>query len=143
MTSAVLPGHHPGGCTDFVIGADLGELAPGHRLIVRAACLRMNDRLWLHYAWTPGLTEPMVDSDFWQKVEYGIDLRPADLDYVGGGDFDGGEVSEGEIGYLLPPADARCVWFDVFTTADKAHRSCRLTIDLATGQAHLDDDLTN
>src|SRR5258708_33095464 len=59
MTSAALPGHDPAtsGCTDFVVGPDIGELAPGHRLVVRGGCLDIDGRLWLHYALTPGLSE--------------------------------------------------------------------------------------
>lgn len=143
MTSAALPGHDPAtsGCTDFVVGADIGELAPGHRLVVRGVCLDIDGRMWLHYAWTPGLTEPMgADSGIWLNVEYGADVLPCDLGEAGAYDTGGGEFSEGEIGYTRPPDDARRVWFDFYATADEDHRACRLTIDLATGRVQIEDD---
>lgn len=42
-----------------------GELAPGHRLLVRGVCLD-GERFSLYYAWTPGLSEAMgEDSGIW------------------------------------------------------------------------------
>jgi hypothetical protein len=134
------PGHDPdtSGCSDYPVGADIGELAPGHRLLVRGVCLDRG-RLWLYYAWTPGLTEPMgEDSGVWLNVEYDADVLPRDLSYVGSYGTDGGEFSEGEISYDRPPECARRVWFDFYATTDDAHRVCRVTIDLATRRAQVE-----
>ena len=85
MTNVPWPGHDltTSGCTDYMVGADIGELAPGHRLLVRGVCVD-GERLWLYYAWTPGLTEPMgEDSGIWLTVEYGADVLPKDLSCAG------------------------------------------------------------
>ena len=140
-TDVPWPGHDPdtSGCTDYPVAADIGELAPGHRLLVRGVCVDINERLWLYYAWTPGLTEPMgEDSGVWLAVEYGADVLPQDLDYVGSYGTDGGESSEGEISYARPPASARRVWFDFYTTTDEDHGACRVTIDLATRRVQVE-----
>jgi hypothetical protein len=137
VTSAALPGHDPAtsGCTDFVVEADVGELAPGYRIIVRGVCIDIEGQLWLHYAWTPGLTEPMgEDSDVWLNVEYGADVLPESLDYVGSYATDGGEFSEGQMGYSSPPSSAMYIWFDFYSTADEARPACRLTIDLQASE---------
>ena len=139
MTYMPWAGHDPalGACTDYVVEADIGELSPGHRLTVRGVCLDQDgDRLWLFYAWTPGLTEPMgEDSGVWLNVENGADMPAADGSSAGSYSTDGGEFSEGEIGYALPPASARHLWFDFYAAADEDHRACRLPIDLAVRQA--------
>jgi hypothetical protein len=131
-TDVPWPGHdpHASGCTDYAAGADLGELAPGHRLLVRGACL---DGQWLslYYAWTPGLTQPMgEESGVWLAVDYGADVSPTDLSAIGSYGIDGGEFSEGNIKYTRPPASAGRAWFDFYATSDDHHRACRLTIDL-------------
>ena len=134
MTNVPWPGHDPtaSGCTDYEVGENIGELAPGHRLVVRGVCLD-GDRLWLYYAWTPGLTEDMgEDSGVWLTVEHGADVLPEDLASAGAYSTGGGEFSEGEIGYARPPASARHVWFDFYATTDDSNRACRVTIDLAT-----------
>jgi hypothetical protein len=140
MTNVPWPGHdlNTHGCTDYVVGLDLGELGPGRRLIVRGVCLD-GRRMWLYYAWTPGLTEPMgEDSGVWLNVEYDADVSPENFDCTGSYGTDGGEFSEGEIGYHCPPpASARQVWFD-FYDATEDHRACRLTIDLATKQVQVE-----
>jgi hypothetical protein len=140
MTNVPWPGHDlaTSGCTDYVVGEDLGELAPGHRLVVRGVCLD-GARLWLYYAWMPGLTESMgEDSGVCLTVEYGADVLPEDLGAAGSYDTSGGEFSEGEIGYARPPASARRVWFDFYATTDEDHRARRLTIDLATRRVQIE-----
>jgi hypothetical protein len=134
------PGHdlETSGCTDYVIGTDLGELAPGRRLVVRGVCLDGGE-LWLYYAWTPGLNDLMgLDSGVWLNVDYDADVLPEDLSSVGSYDTSGGEFSEGEISYARPPASARRVWFDFYATTDDEHRACRLTIDLATRRVQVE-----
>ena len=54
----LLPGHDPRECTDYMVGLDIGELAPGHRLTMRGLCLDRSRRLWLHYAWVPESLRP-------------------------------------------------------------------------------------
>ena len=140
MTRLPLLGHDPRDCTDHPVGLDVGELAPGHRLIVRGICLKY-DRLWLYYAWVPGITGSQgEESGVWLTVEYGADVLPDDLNYAGSYDTDGGASSEGEIGYSRPPGEARCVWFDFFATDDDEceHRVARLTIELATVHVQTD-----
>ena len=140
MTKVPWPGHDlaTSGCTDYVVGVDIGELAPGHRLVVRGVCLD-GERLWVYYAWTPGLTENMgEDSGIWLNVEYDADVLPEDLAYVGAYSTCGGEFSEGEIGYARPPVSARHVWFDFYATTDDDHRACRVTIDLATRRVQVE-----
>ncbi len=149
MVNMPWPGHDLAttGCTDYAVGADIGELAPGHRFIVRGVCLD-RERLWLYYAWTPGLTESMGgDSGVWFSVHYGADVAPDNLDYVGAYATSGGEFSEGEIGYFSrPPANAQRVWFDFYGTdgdflgaTDDDHRACRVTIDLATKRVQVEN----
>ena len=140
LTNLPWPGHDKAtrGCTDYVVATDLGELAPGHRLMVRGVCLD-GDRLWLYYAWTPGLIEPMgEDSGVWLNAEYGDDGMPEDLASDGSYSTGGGEFSEGEISYTPPPERARRVWFDFYSTTDDDHRACRVTIDLATARVLVD-----
>jgi hypothetical protein len=122
-------------CTDYLVGLDIGELAPGHRLHVRGICLD-GDRLWLYYAWLPGLTESMGgDSGVWLNVEYHADVMPETLDCAGAYETSGGPSTEGEIGYDRPPQEARRVWFDFCATSDEAaEHPIRLTIDLLTGK---------
>lgn len=135
------PGHDPGtsGCSDYPVGVDIGELAPGHRLVVRGVCLD-GGRLSLYYAWTPGLTEAMgEDSGVWLAVDYGADVLPRDRSAVGSYGTDGGEFSEGDISYARPPASARRVWFDFYATADDDHRACRVTIELATRRVRAEE----
>lgn len=128
-----MPGHDPRECTDYRADLDIGELAPGHRLIMRGICLG-SGRLWLHYARVPGITQAQgEDSGVWLNVEYGADV-PASTDYEGSYDTSGGLSSEGEIGYERPPAQARRVWFDFSATSDDEHRVVRVMVDLATGQ---------
>lgn len=133
-TDVPWPGHdpHASGCADYPVGADIGELAPGHRLVVRGVCV---DGQWvsLYYAWTPGLTDLMGgDSGIWLAVDYGADIFPEDLSAIGSYGTDGGEFSDGEISYTRPPAGAKRVWFDFYATRDEEHPACRLTIDLET-----------
>jgi hypothetical protein len=140
MTSLAWPGHDPANraCTDYVVAADIGELAPRHRLLVRGVCL-YGDRLWLYFAWTAGLTEPMgEDSGVWLNAEYGADVMSEDFVSAGSYSTGGGEFSEGEIGYARPPASARRVWFDFYATTNDDHRACQVTIDLATGRVRVD-----
>ena len=140
MTYLPWVGHDPAlsACTDYVVEADIGELSPGHRLTVGGVCLdRDGDRLF--YAWTPGPTELMgEDSGVWLTVEHGADVPAADSSSTGSYSTDGGEFSDGEIGYALPPASARQLWFDFYAAADDDHRACRLTIDLAARQAQVE-----
>jgi hypothetical protein len=61
-------------------------------------CLDRPRRLWLHYAWVPGITRAHgEDSGVWLNVEYGADA-PASTNYEGSYDTSGGPRSEGEIG---------------------------------------------
>jgi hypothetical protein len=133
------PDHHSDlGCTDYVAGVDIGELAPGHRLVVRGVCVD-GPRLWFYYAWMPGLSRLMgEDSGLWLSVEYGADVLPDDLNCAGSYDTGGGDTSDGEICYASPPPHARRVWFDFCTTTDGDHPVCRLTIDLVTGQIQVE-----
>ena len=129
----LLPGHDPGECTDYPVGLDVGELAPGHRLTMRGLCLDRSRRLWLHYAWVPGITEAQGEaSGVWLNVRYGTDVS-ASTNYEGSYDTSDGLSSEGEIGYENLPPQARHVWFDFFTTSDDDHRVIRVTVDLVTG----------
>ena len=131
----LLPGHDPRECTDYMVGLDIGELAPGHRLTMRGLCLDRSRRLWLHYAWVPGITQAQgEDSGVWVNVRYGADVS-ASTSYEGSYDTSGGVSSEGEIGYENLAPQARHVWFDFFTTSDDEHRVIRVTVDLATGAA--------
>jgi hypothetical protein len=116
-----------------VAGLDIGELAPGHKLTMRGLCLDRSRRLWLHYTWIPGLSQPQgEDSGVWLNVAYGADV-PAGTNCEGSYDTSGGPRSDGEIGYENLPPQARHVWFDFFTTSDDEHRVIRVTVDLATG----------
>ncbi len=125
-------------CTDYVVAADIGELAPGHRLVARGVC-QDGRRLRLYYAWTPGLTEPMgEDSDASLTVGHGADVLPRDLPYAGAYDTGDGEFDHGETGYTRPPASAPHVWFDFYAVTDDDHRACRLTIDLATRRVQVE-----
>jgi hypothetical protein len=137
VTRLPLPGHDPLSGADYLIGLGIDGLADGRRLIVHGICLDIEDRLWLSYAWAPGITAPMgEESGVALNVEYGADVLPADLSCAGSYSTDGGASSEGEIGYARPPHDARHVWFD-FSAADDPegeHRVTRLTVDLITGQ---------
>jgi len=93
---APLPGHDPRECTDHLAGLDIGELAPGHRLTMRGLCLDRSRRLWLNYAWVPGITQAQgEDSGIWLNVEYGADV-PASTNYEGSYDTSGGPRSEGD-----------------------------------------------
>ena len=140
VVNAPWPGHDPfiTGCTDYVVGEDIGELAPGHRFIVRGVCLN-RERLWLYYAWKPGLTESM-GGDVWFSVEYGADVLPETLDYEGSYDTSGGEFSTGEMCYFSrPPVAAQRAWFDFYGTTDNDNPACRVTIDLATKRVHVEN----
>jgi hypothetical protein len=140
MANVPWPGHDEatGRCTDYIVGADIGELAPGRKLLVRGVCLD-GDRLWLYYAWTPGLTELMgEDSGVWLNAEYGADVMSEDFASDGSYSTGGGEFSEGEISYARPPASARRVWFDFYATTDDDHRACRVTIDLVTRRVQVE-----
>lgn len=100
---------------------------------MRGLCLDRSRRLWLHYAWIPGITQAQgEDSGVWLNVEYGVDV-PASTNYEGSYDTSGGLSSEGEIGYGNLPPQARHVCFDFFTTSDDEHRVILVTVDLATG----------
>ena len=137
MTRPPLPGHDPLDCTDYLANVEIDGLAPGRRLLVRGICLDIEDRLWLMYAWRPGLTESMgEDSGVSLNVEYDADVRPRSLDYVGSYSTDGGPSSDGEIGYERAPEQARRVWFDFAASDDPAaeHEVTRVTFDLPTGQ---------
>jgi hypothetical protein len=140
MTPSVLPGHDQDACIDYPVNHDMGELAPGHRLIVRGVCIDENGRLWLLYTWAPGIREGFEGG---LNVEYGADLLPSDLDSVGSYAVSGGDSSDGEIGYARPPDGARQLWFD-FSFADDPEGErpvSRLTVELATGQIQLNDYL--
>lgn len=52
-----LPDHDPHECTDYRFDLVIGELAPGHRLIMRGICPNRFDRPWLAYGWVPGIWE--------------------------------------------------------------------------------------
>jgi hypothetical protein len=142
MVTTSLPGHDENNCIDYPVNITLAALAPGHKLIVRGICIDIEDRLWLFYAWVPGISAPQGhESGVALNVEYGADVPPSDLDFVGSYSTDGGAASEGELGFSRPPRDARLIWFDFFAADDPEgdHKVNRLTLDLATGEAHVDD----
>jgi hypothetical protein len=140
VTTLLLPNHESLAvhrhCTDYLANLDMGELAPGTRLIVHGVCLD-SEQLWLYYAWTPGITSAMGEaSGVWLTVEYHADVPPDDGSCAGAYDTSGSASSEGEIGYARPPQEARRVWFDFFATNDdrSEHRISRLRVDLRSGQ---------
>jgi hypothetical protein len=143
MTRPPWPGHESAvlRCTDYIADRDIGELSPRHRLLVRGVCVD-GPRLWFYYTWKPGLTESMgADSGVWLTVQYGADVPPANLDYVGFYDTSGGPASDGEICYASPPPSAQRIWFDFWTTSDESEvdpPAGRLTIELATAEIRLD-----
>jgi hypothetical protein len=139
-----LPGHDPLACTDYLANVEIDGLAPERRLIVRGLCLDIEDRLWLRYAWQPGLTESMgEDSGVSLNVEYYADVRLSSEDYVCSYSVEGGPSSDGEIGYERPPKQARRIWFDFAASADPEAKGevTRVTFDLHTGQVAVEKAL--
>jgi hypothetical protein len=142
----------PGGSIRYSLELDVGEVALGHRLVVRGISLTA-ERLFFDYAFVPGVTEA-EQSDVFLNMFYDADVSPADWNYEDcWGPLEGGAFTEGDVHYTRPPLAARCAWFDFFRPdfvweehlgrrgpdADYlANRISRLTVDLRTGAAKVE-----
>jgi hypothetical protein len=126
----------------FSLDLDVGEVALGHHLIVRAVSLTAKD-LSFEYAFRPALTEE-AHKEVWLNMFYDADISPPDWNYVG---------AEGDVQYARPPLEARHAWFDFFHPDYEwmehrdqhgpdsdylRNRIARLTVDLTTGDAQIE-----
>lgn len=143
-------------CPAYQLGLDLGQVAPGHRLIAEGFCLH-DSYVTLFYSFTGGATEQHRNqSELSLNAWYDADVSPESADYHGAfGLSDDGQRVEGSIEYPAPPAEATVAWFDIFPVdfdtimhVDKdwapdddylRSRVSRLTIDLVsrTGSVEL------
>jgi hypothetical protein len=152
-TGAAGPPRPAEDCPQHHLGLDLGEVAPGHRLIADGWCLHRG-YLTLFYHFTgapPG--EAWESADLFLNAWYGADVSPPDGNFHGafGLAKDSGRL-EGTIEYTRPPDEATVAWLDIFDVdfdvdihvsrngPDEDYlrsRISRLTLDLAgrTGSA--------
>jgi hypothetical protein len=119
---------------------DVGEIADGYHLIARGVSLSAQYLLF-EFAFTP---EPDRGAQVWLNMCYGADV-PVSQNYVGAGN---------DVQYERPSRKARYAWFDFFRTDYEwmipyydsgppdsdylRNRISRLTFDLKTGQAQLE-----
>lgn len=121
---------------------DIGEVALGHHLIIRSVSLT-DENLCFEYAFFPELARE-AHEEVWLNMSYDADISPPDWNYVGAG---------GDVQYARPPVEARHAWFDFFRPdydwmEHPGHRGpdsdyvrnriARLTVDLVTGNAHIE-----
>jgi hypothetical protein len=144
-----------GDCPQHHLGLDLGEVAPGHRLVADGWCLH-GDYLTLFYFFTGAPPAPHESADLFLNAWYDADVSPPDANYHGADGLspDSGLLG-GSIEYSRPPAEATVAWLDIFDVdfdvdihvsrhwvPDEDYlrsRISRLTFDLAgrTGSAEI------
>jgi hypothetical protein len=125
----------------FSLDLDIGEVADGYHLIVRNTSLTAENLLF-GYAFVPELSDE-ARKEIWPNMNYGADVSTTDWNQG---------WSEGDV-YERPQRGARHAWFDFFPPdyewtehldqygPDRDYlrsRIARLTVDLKTGQAHIE-----
>jgi hypothetical protein len=128
----------------YSLDLDIGEVALEYHLIARSVSLTAED-LFFEYAFVPELTEE-AHKQVWLNMDYDADISPPNWNWVG---------AEGDVQYARPPLEARHAWFDFFPPdfvweehlgrrgQPDSHylrnRIARLTIDLRTGEAQIEN----
>jgi len=115
----------------------------GYHLIARSVSLTA-DELFFEYAFVPELTEEGHEQ-VWLNMFYDADISPPDWNWVG---------AQGDVQYARPPLEARHAWFDLLPSdyewmehVDQRgpdsdylrNRIARLTVDLKTGEARIEN----